>query len=193
MSTAASDSIPELVARIRAGDPGAEQKLFERFGRGIGVLLLRLMGDRAEAEDICQETFYLALRKIRGGELRQPRKLPGFLTGLARNLARGHLRREARHRGDRGSETVERLEQASPTPLGSLLARERASLAMRVLAELRNQRDRQVLFRFYVAEEDKQGLCSEFGLSSLHFNRVLHRARQRYRELYEKTVAELEG
>ncbi len=185
---ATADSAAELVARIQAGDGRGEGELAERFGRGIGIVLRRTLGARAEVEDLSQETLFLALRKIRAGELREPRKLPGFLSGLARNLALGHLRREARHRDDRGSETVERLEQGGRTPLGTLLARERASLVRRVLGELKNPRDRQMLFRFYIAEEDKQRICEDLDLSSLHFNRVLHRARQRYRKLYEKAA-----
>lgn len=187
-TTATTDSAAELVERIRAGDRRAEAELVERFGRGVGLVLRRMLSDPAEVEDLTQEALYLALRKIRDGELREPRKLPGFLSGLARNLAIGQLRRQARHRDDKGSEAVERLEQRGPTPLGSLLARERATLARRMLAELRNPRDRQVLFRFYIAEEDKEVICEDLGLSSLHFNRVLHRARRRYRELYERNA-----
>ncbi len=188
MPTATAESAAELVARIQAGDRRAPDQLVARFGRGIRWVLRRTLGDRAEADDLFQETFRLALRKIPAGELREPHKLGGFLTALAHNLALGHLRREARTRGDPGSETVERLVHSGPSPLGSLLARERAGLIRRVLAELENPRDRQMLFRFYLAEDDKVEICRDLGLSSLHFNRVLHRARQRYRKLYEKTV-----
>ena len=31
-------------------------------------------------------------------------------------------------------------------------------------------------------------VCPELGLSSLHFNRVLYRARERFRQLYEQTA-----
>ena len=55
-----------------------------------------------------------------------------------------------------------------------------------MIEELGNDRDRQLLFRFYVAEEDKDEIAADLGLSSLQFNRVLYRARQRYKELYLK-------
>jgi RNA polymerase sigma-70 factor (ECF subfamily) len=54
-----------------------------------------------------------------------------------------------------------------------------------VIDELPTDRDRQLLFRFYIAEDDKERICADLGLTSLHFNRVLHRARERYKELYE--------
>jgi RNA polymerase sigma-70 factor, ECF subfamily len=57
-----------------------------------------------------------------------------------------------------------------------------------VINELPSDRDRQILFRFYIAEEEKERICADLCLTGLHFNRVLFRARARYRELYEKTA-----
>jgi DNA-directed RNA polymerase specialized sigma24 family protein len=84
------------------------------------------------------------------------------------------------------------LEAVSPRTgqLGELLERENAALVRRVLQELGNERDRQILLRFYIAEEDKDRLSEDFGLSSLQFNRVLHRARQRYKELLVARLAD---
>lgn len=42
-----------------------------------------------------------------------------------------------------------------------------------LIRELPTERDRQLLLRFYVTEEDKESLCADLGLDSLHFNRVL--------------------
>ncbi|HET9795823.1 MAG TPA: sigma-70 family RNA polymerase sigma factor, partial [Thermoanaerobaculia bacterium] len=56
----------------------------------------------------------------------------------------------------------------------------------RVLAELPSERDRRILFRFYIDEDDKEQICRELSLTSLHFNRVLFRARERYRALYRE-------
>jgi DNA-directed RNA polymerase specialized sigma24 family protein len=67
--------------------------------------------------------------------------------------------------------------------LTGLLARENAALVRQVLQELGNERDRQILLRFYLAEDDKERIAGDLGLSGLQFNRVLHRARQRYKEL----------
>jgi DNA-directed RNA polymerase specialized sigma24 family protein len=68
--------------------------------------------------------------------------------------------------------------------LSDLLVRERADLVRQVIQELGTSRDRDILLRFYIAEEDKDRISADFGLSSLQFNRVLHRARERYREIY---------
>jgi RNA polymerase sigma-70 factor (ECF subfamily) len=51
-----------------------------------------------------------------------------------------------------------------------------------------NERDIQVLFRSYLAEHDKKQICADLGLTSMQFNLVIHRARERYRELYEQAM-----
>ena len=55
------------------------------------------------------------------------------------------------------------------------------------------KRDREILRRFYVEDQDKEDICRALNLDSLHFNRVLFRAKKRFRKLLEKsaTVADL--
>jgi RNA polymerase sigma-70 factor, ECF subfamily len=69
-----------------------------------------------------------------------------------------------------------------------LLQKEKAGIVRRILNEMTNERDIQALFRFYLAEDDKEQICADLGLTNLQFNLVLHRARERYRELYERTM-----
>lgn len=172
----------ELVDRIRSGDRSAETELVERFERGIRILVRQRTGCSPESEDLCQETFRIALEKIRSGNLRDPQRLAGFICGIARNLASDHLRKPARRTVD--LEEVGPLSDPKPDPADESLRRERVEMVRQVLQELRIDRDRMVLFRFYIAEEDKDSICASLGLSSQHFNRVLFRARERFRELY---------
>ena len=37
-----------------------------------------------------------------------------------------------------------------------------------------------------MAEDDKERICRDLGLTAVHFNRVLFRARERFKELYRK-------
>ncbi len=133
-------------------------------------------------DDLSQETFALVLRKIRAGEVRQPERLAGFVSSLARNLAIEQFRRAGARRTSGMPD--EDLASTAPSPLEVLLRTERAAAVRKVLAELPSERDRQVLLRFYLAEEEKDAICRDLGLSSLHFNRVVFRARERYREMY---------
>jgi RNA polymerase sigma-70 factor, ECF subfamily len=58
-----------------------------------------------------------------------------------------------------------------------LLQKEKAGIVRRILNEMTNERDIQALFRFYLAEDDKEQICADLGLTNLQFNLVLHRAR----------------
>lgn len=178
-----------LVARIEAGDPSAEEQLVKLYGRGVWALLGRHTNGGPEAEDLYQETFQLALQKLRRGELRDPVKLPGFLARIARNIAIELYRKAARRKTEADSEAVAEVATAPSSQLTEMLVAESTDLVRRVIRELANDRDRQILYRFYIAEEEKDRISADFGLTSLQFNRVLHRARQRYKVLY----CELQG
>lgn len=180
----------ELVRRIGGGDVAAEAELVARYGPGLRYLLRHLVADPAAAEDLHQETLVVALAKLRRGELRDPDKLPAFLRGTARNLARGERRRRWRW-SDLPAEEFSEARDRSRGPLGELLLGEEMALVRRLLGELPSPRDREVLLRFCVAEEDKERICADLGLSRLQFNLVLFRARRRFRELYERATARI--
>lgn len=177
----------DLVQRIRSGDPRAEEELIVRFGEGLTFLLRRWTRGHSDAEDLYQETFRLALEKIRRGEVRDPERLAGFLRALARNLSIEHYRKATR-RGAREEEieSASDVTNSETGQLGQLLRKEKVGLVRRLLGELGSERDRQVLFRFYIAEEDKESIRSDLGLTAPEFNLVLFRARRRYRDLYER-------
>jgi RNA polymerase sigma-70 factor (ECF subfamily) len=180
----------DLVLRIQSGDRRAEGELVERYGEGLLFLLRRWTRSHDEADDLYQETFRRGIEKIRAGEVRDPERLPAFLRGLAKNLTTDHYRRESR-RGGRESPIESNPEPADDAPgqLGALLRREKVEIVRRLLAELTQERDRQVLLRFYIQEEDKERICDDLGLSRSDFNVVLFRARRRYQLLFEKAVA----
>ena len=182
-----SEAMSDLVRRILSGDPAAEAELVERFSRAVSFLLRRLARDEALVEDLYQETFRLVIEKVRAGELREAERLPGFVSSMARNLFLGSARRGGRRQKWQGDpEAAETAPDPAPGQLARLLAQERAAMVRQVLAELKNDRDREILARYYIADQDKEVICHDFELTDLHFNRVLFRARQRYRELFER-------
>jgi RNA polymerase sigma-70 factor (ECF subfamily) len=180
-----SARVGELVARIIAGEKAAESELIQQYSRGVSVILNRATGDPSVSEDLSQETFRITLEKIRAGEVREPERLSGFIVSLAKNLASEYFRKSRRTEGFADPDAVYLIPESAPNQLDRLLQAEKAKIVRRVLSEL-SGRDRQILERFYIAEDDKDQICADLQLSSLHFNRVLYRARERYRELYER-------
>jgi RNA polymerase sigma-70 factor, ECF subfamily len=180
-----SEVAASLVQRIRSGDRRAESELVERYSRGLLFFLRRTTRSPTLSDDLHQDTFRIALERLRRDGLGEPEKLSSFLLGTARNLFLGDYRKRARRGEDMDTELDADPLDPRPGQLDAYLRREQAESVQRLIAELPTDRDRQVLLRFYVAEEDKESICSDLGLSSLHFNRVLFRARQRFKELLE--------
>lgn len=179
----------ELVRRIQAGEARAEAELVSRYREGLLYLLKRWTRDPETAEDLCQDTLRLALEKIRKGEVREPDRLAAYLRSLAKNLSTQLYRRcgertDLREDLDTGRELPDR----QPGALASLLQAEKARLARQVLQSLGSERDRQILLRYYLTEERPERICTDLGLTSEHFYRVLYRARKRYRRLFEEQI-----
>ena len=61
----------ELVADVRRGDERAFEALYERYQRRIYSFVLGMVKDHGRAEDVTQEVFVSALRRIRS-----PKPLP---------------------------------------------------------------------------------------------------------------------
>ncbi|MEM7585544.1 MAG: RNA polymerase sigma factor [Acidobacteriota bacterium] len=193
MEEKSTASAHDMVRRIAAGDHAAEAELVETYGQRLSFLLRRWTRDEDAAQELYQETFRRAIEKLRAGELREPERLASYLVGLAKNLSTYHYRkgdRRAVHHEDAG----EKADFADPSSgsLTRVLSREKADLARRVLAELPTERDREVLSRFYLAGDDSKTICTELELAATHFKRVLFRARQRYKTLFEARMGRLD-
>jgi RNA polymerase sigma-70 factor, ECF subfamily len=65
---------------------------YRRHGRAVLSFLIRRLGNREEAEDLCQETFVRAMKA--DGQLRDPDRLRPYLFRIAHNLMCNHLRRQ---------------------------------------------------------------------------------------------------
>ncbi len=71
--------------RLRAGDPNACREMIERHAARMLRILLRLRGDRFEAEDLLQETWIRACQAAR--EFRGEASLRTWLDRIALNAA----------------------------------------------------------------------------------------------------------
>lgn len=84
-----------LVEAARSGDRAAFARLYERFGPMVHAVLLSRL-DPADAEDLTQEVFLKAMRRL--GSLREPEAVGGWLMVLARNRAASFIRWRVRLR-----------------------------------------------------------------------------------------------
>ena len=188
VSTYVDTRLVEIVDRIRGGDSAAEQELVARYMRGVTIIAARIVGNHSAAEDVAQETFRIALEKIRRGDVRQSERLSGFVCGIARNAAIDYVRRLRSLANWEDLSKAEQMPDSSPNQLEEMLSRERAEVVRRIIGELKMKRDRDLLFRYFIAEENKDDICADLKLTRLQFNSVVFRATARFKELYTSRV-----
>ncbi|MBB2947144.1 RNA polymerase sigma-70 factor (ECF subfamily) [Actinoplanes lutulentus] len=100
----------ELAERLRDGDEKALRTAYDRHGSAVLYLAQRMLGNRADAEDVTQVTFVAAWA---GRDTFDPQRgtMLGWLLGIARRKAVDRLRSAARD--ERVTETV-RAQLAPP-------------------------------------------------------------------------------
>ena len=171
-----------LVARIERGDRQAEVELVSRYARGVRLILLKRTGDPQVAKDLGQDTFVVVIRKLRARELRDASKLASFINRVAVNISIDYFRKERRF--VRSPDGIIGLNAPHIDRQDRELDFDAARALLKgVLKKLAIGRDREILGRFYLSDDDKQAICRDLGLSSAHFDRVLYRAKQRMRKL----------
>lgn len=90
----ASTSDSELVARVRAGDDRAFEELYRRYNAAIVAFARGRIRDAAAAEDVAQETFTSALRRLRQTDAQIAFR--AWIYEIARNASIDFHRRRGR-------------------------------------------------------------------------------------------------
>ena len=90
----AADSDQRLVAAVRRGDDRAFEVLYQRYQRRIHAYVLGMVKDHGRAEDVTQEVFVSALRRMR--ETEQPLAFKPWLYQIAKNSCIDAFRRSKR-------------------------------------------------------------------------------------------------
>lgn len=168
-------SLESLVDAAQEGDREAFGQLVDRFGRAVYHLVLRRLGNHAEAQEVCQEVFLQAMRKI--GQLQDPHCFAGWLRSIANRMAINRaLRRTPLVGGDPGCFEATCVE--SQTPLGEMLDRERRSQVRVGLRRLKAL-DRATLVAFYFDGRSLLEMSDQFQTPVGTIKRRLHVARKR--------------
>jgi RNA polymerase sigma-70 factor, ECF subfamily len=152
---------------------------------GLRQQLTRITRNPELAGDILQDAIVTALQKLNAGEISNRRELDGYVYRVALNHLRNYRRKDKSLVSD--SEAAEELvDPDARSVTENLESAQWARVTREVLSEVKSVRDRELLIRFYLQEESKEHLCGLFGLSEVHFNRVMFRARERFRELLSR-------
>lgn len=178
-----------LVEQARGGDADAFEALVRRYQGWVFTLALRMVGNRAEAEDVAQDVFLKAFRGLAG--FKDASRFTTWLYAIASHHCLNHLKARGRHGGSAGRGrshgksdapvAVERLPDGAPRADALL---ERADVARIGQAEMALLTEEH---RLILVLRDIQGLSYEdiartLGLEPGTVRSRLHRARMEMKE-----------
>jgi len=164
----------EIAGKIQQGDNAGVEDLYNALSAGYCANLLR-HADPQSVEDGLHEILLTVVEAIRAGELRDPFRLMGFVRTLTRRRAFAHIRKAVFERkyfvpsGHAEPLTPEESPEARTARLEGI------ERILQVLRRL-NTRDREILERFYLAEQTPPQICSEMHLTSTQFRLYKSRA-----------------
>jgi RNA polymerase sigma-70 factor (ECF subfamily) len=172
----------ELVARALAGSQDAFRELVKRFERPVFSLVARMVQDTALAEDLAQEVFVKAFRRLDSYD--PGRKFASWLFKIAHNTTIDHLRKgttvtvplEGEHEEGEGN-LLAVLADPVESPLAAAERHDLARALERAIAGLRPDY-REAVLLFYVAGASYQEICEATGLPLGTVKTNLHRARK---------------
>jgi len=173
---------------IRAGERAAESALVKRYSGGLYTILRVRCPDEELCRDLVQDGLRIALVRLRERELSEPAAMAGYLRGIVLNLLANAMRRSETRLTETGSDWLDEVACESSDPFDTVESDDLSRAVREVISSMKVERDRDLLWRHYVQDQPKERLCVEYDLSPEHFDRVLHRARARLRELISARI-----
>ena len=160
----------------------------------------RRCGDAELARDICQETFAVLIPKFRREKIADPEKLGSYIQQTAVNLFIASKRKDARRQTYADSEFIDTYVDGSvdgaigvlaggdgfADPLSELEKMQIRKEVRESIQSLKNNRDVEVLYRYYILELEKEDICQQLDIDFRHFDKVISRARGRLRHLLDR-------
>ncbi|MGB4136782.1 MAG: sigma-70 family RNA polymerase sigma factor [Microbacterium sp.] len=173
----------DRVARAAAGDQEAFRALYRAHARPVYWIAHGILGSPADAEDIVQETFVVAWRKLPGLELSSTSLLP-WLATICRFQAANRLRvlrRDRANTADAVDETLPDTVSVEDQVISARLA-ERIAEEVDGLSEL----DRRIFRLCAVDGYAYAAAAEELGISHAVVRNRLSRVRTRLRGAVEE-------
>ena len=188
-----NDDDQRLVAGVRRGDDRAFEALYSRYHRRIHAYVMGMVKDHGRAEDITQEVFVSALRRMR--ETERPIAFKPWIYEIAKNACIDQFRRSRRAEevslqaddglapGDYG-----RLVGSDPTPDAAVAAKQDLDHLCGALGGLSDTHHEILVMREFEGMSYRE-IGERLGMSRPAVESTLFRARRRLTEEYDDLVS----
>src|SRR4051794_25130618 len=182
-----------LVAAVRRGDDRAFEQLYSRYQRRISAYVYGMVKDHGRAEDITQEVFISALRRMR--ETNRPIAFKPWVYEIAKNACIDQFRRSRRAEevsfdageGLPGADQG-RLVASDPSPDAAVDAKQQLDHLCGAFGGLSDSHHEILVLREFEGLSYRE-IGDRMGLSRPGVESTLFRARKRLTEEYDELVS----
>jgi len=167
----------DYLARLRARDPGTLSHFYNFFKLPVRNKI-RHRCRWEDADDLVQDVFVAALKRIDAGEPEDPAKLPVYILGICKRML-------LRHWDNPGKNTVDVETVVLPDDQETAEVRLDDELQVRKLLQVVHElppRYRDAIERVYLQEQSRADITSENGLSRSTLRLRLCRALKRLKK-----------
>src|SRR3712207_2447796 len=182
----------DLVARVRAGDDLAFERLYRRYHRRIAAYVQGMVHDHARAEDVTQDVFMSALRRMR--ETDRPIAFKPWIYEIAKNACIDQFRRSRRaeevsYDADEGlgSAAYGRLVTKDPAPDAAFETKQQLDQLRGAFGGL-SETHHEILVMRELEGLSYREIGEKLGMTRPAVESTLFRARRRLTEEYEQLV-----
>ncbi len=177
----------ELIQRVLAGDDDAFSVLVRKYQKQVHALAWRKIGDFHIAEEITQDTFLIAYKRLT--TLKEPQRFAGWLYVIAANRCSSWLRKKRLR-----TQSFEHLEQEDREQLEKeaysefvikenkrISGQAQRDVVKKLLAKL-GESERTIMTLHYFGEMSCTEIGAFMGVSANTVKSRLHRAQQRLKK-----------
>src|SRR3954452_8599111 len=183
----------KLVAAVRRGDDRAFETLYERYHRRIHAYVIGMVKDHQRAEDVTQEVFVSALRRMRATE--RPIAFKPWVYEIAKNACIDQFRRSKRAEevsfdADEGLAPSDygRLVSPEPVPDAAVAAKQQLEQVVGAFGGLSDAHHEILVLRELEGLSYRE-IGEKMGMSRPAVESTLFRARRRLSEEYDELVS----
>src|SRR5436190_7246138 len=182
----------DLVAAVRDGEDRAFEQLYARYHPRIAAYVRGMVKDHGRAEDVTQEVFFSALRRMR--ETDRPIAFKPWIYEIARNACIDLFRRTSRAEelsydaeGGLPSDDYRHLISRGPTPDAAVDAKQQMDHLRGAFGGL-SETHHEILVMRELEGLSYREIGERLGMSRPSVESTLFRARRRLTEEYEELV-----
>jgi RNA polymerase sigma-70 factor (ECF subfamily) len=173
----------DYLRRLGARDPATESHFVSYFSERLKVTLRARGVDSHTIEDVRQETFCRVWLAVQSGSVHNPKGFGAYVHSVCKNVLSESRRVDVRNQHD-SLETTDLPD--GHLGLDVMMQRKENGQVVRKILKMLPERDRHILHARFFEDRDNDDVCLQFGIERDYLRVLLHRAINKFGELYKK-------